>query len=368
MKETCNYMSMKKTLLFACVYGWCAVVAVSGFANGSKPMKGDDDIDALKNSTLVVVLLEENQKYEDKLTKSHRTLLLKAYQDNIKTVNANLQAMVPKYLNMAKSIDYKTISDIIDLPAATRAEYSFLVYDRSMQFSMTGASNFAFDFYADNQEELKGMRDDYDDYIQFDCADPKYHGEEDYRRAIIIVKGHKKVSDQVFIQSYDMIIPTQGSMALCFTNLQKQFDDAVNGNPKKITKDDARHAALEQVAKARTKMLWVCKDNLDRNITEIKIGAVFKYKFKLVTRQDFDNAILNKDTSCCLLVVYPADKVQGGFKPNVSYEHQIVDAETDEVLLSVVPDPMPSGQLPSYQKITDKHFKDIVKAEDDITK
>lgn len=41
-------------------------------------LKGGDEIDFLKNSTLMVVLLEENPKYVDKLTKSHKAVLLAA--------------------------------------------------------------------------------------------------------------------------------------------------------------------------------------------------------------------------------------------------------------------------------------------------
>ncbi len=343
----------------------CSAAALNTFA--AKLIKGDDDIDALKNSTLCVMLLEENQKYEDKLTKAHRPLLVKAYQSDIKTINDNLQALAPQYLKMAKGIEFHTMSEIIAMPASTRANYSFLVYDRAMQFGPTGPSSFQFDLYTDNQEELKGMLDDYNDYIQFDCADPKYHGEDDYRRAIIIVKGRKKSSTQLFLQSYDMIIPTKGSMAMCFMNLQNQFLDAVNGSDRKVSKDELRRQALQQVAKARTKLLLVCKDNLDRNITDVKISKEFKYKFKIVTRDDFDKAILDQDTSCCLLVVYPADKSQGGYKPTVDYQHLIIDPGVQQVLLTVVPPTNGAGMPPNYQKLNDKSFKDIVAAEDEIT-
>lgn len=349
-----------------------AVLAISCFAGTTAWGKGvypakNDEIEALKNSTLVVVQLEESQKYEAKLAKTHKPALVKAYQDAIKTVNENIQAEVEKYIKMAKGIEYKTMTEIVGMSASEREQYSYLVYDRATQYGPEGPADFMFDFYADKDDELKGMLDDYLDYIQFDAADPKYHGEEDYRRLEIIVKGKKKSGDVLFMQSLDMIIPTKGSVALCFSGIVNQYNDALAGE-KKISKDEEKTQVREQVAKARTKTLWVCKDNLDRNITAAKIEKVFKYKFKIVTRGAFDSAIMNNDTGCCLLVVYPAEKVQGGFRPVVNYQHLVVDAETDEVLLTVVPQATGGGMVPSYQKINDKSFTDIVKTEDEVTK
>jgi len=119
---------------------------------------------------------------------------------------------------------------------------------------------------------------------------------------------------------------------------------------------------------ARKRRLLICKDNLERNVTDAKIQPAYLYKFKVVSRDEFDKAIINKDTSCCLLIVYPFDKSQSGTKPTVSYQHLIVDAETDDMLLTVSPDPSANGITPSYQKLTDKHFKEILKTEDEVTK
>lgn len=342
------------------------LAGITASARGIYPAK-NDEIEALKNSTLIVVQLEESQKYEAKLAKTHKPTLVKAYQDAINTVNENIRAEAGVYIKMAKGIEYKTMSEIVAMSAEERKNYSYLVYDRATQYGPDGPSDFMFDFYADKDEELKGMLDDYLDYIQFDAADPKYHGEEDYRRLEIIVKGKKKTGDVLFMQSLDMIVPTKGSVALCFSGIVKQYNDALAGE-KKMSKDEEKAQVRDRVAKARTKILWVCKDNLERNITAAKIEKVFKYKFRIVTRGAFDSAIINNDTTCCLLVVYPADKVQGGFRPVVSYQHLIVDAETDDVLLTVVPQATGGGMVPSYQKINDKHFTDIVKTEDDVTK
>lgn len=282
-------------------------------------------------------------------------------------INDNLKATAAKYLTMSKAVDYKTMTEIVDLPEATREGYSYLVYDRATQFSADGVSNFEYDFYIDKDAERKAMLDDYLAFIQFDCADPKYHGEDDYRKMAIIVEGRKRANEAIFVQSLDMIIPTEASLTLCFIGLQRQYDEAVTP-PKKMTKDEIKQGVRNDVAKARTKELLICKDYLEKNVTEAKIAAGFKYKFKLVTRAEFDKAILDKDPASCLLVVYPADKTDGGYRPVVNYEHRIVDAETDDVLVTVVPDPNAAGMPPSYQKINDKQFKDIVKTEDDITK
>jgi hypothetical protein len=352
------------------------VFVVISFAFSCKPTIGgntcltgsSDDAQTLKSSTLVVVLLEESSKYVDKLTKLHKLAQVKAYQDAIKTYNDNIQEAAEKYLSLSASIEYKTMSGIIGMSVSSRKGYSYLVYDRGVQFGgKNGPVSNDFIFYADKQNDLQAMADNYDEAMQFESADPKYSGEEDYRKLEIIVKGKKNTGNMAFIQSLDMILPTKGSLALCLMELQIQFNNAIMGD-KKISKNDAKQEVRNEVAKARRKTLLICKDNLEKNITDAKIQPAYLYKFKVVSREVFDKAIIDKDTSCCFLVVYPADKTQGGYKPTVNYQHLIIDGETDDILLTVAPEPSGAAVAPSYQRLTDKHFKDILKTEDDITK
>ncbi|HXB11215.1 MAG TPA: hypothetical protein VNZ45_04460, partial [Bacteroidia bacterium] len=299
-----------------------------------------------------------------KLTKLHKLAQVKAYQDAIKIYNDNIQEEAEKNLSLSAGIEYKTMSGIIGMSASSRKGYSYLVYDRAVQFAgKNGPVENDFIFYADKQNDLQAMADNYNEAMQFESADPKYSGEEDYRKLEIIVKG-KKIA---FTQSLDMILPTRGSLALCLEELQIQFNNAITGD-KKISKNDAKQEVRSQVAKARRKRLLICKDNLEKNITDAKIQPAYLYKFKIVSREEFDKAIIDKDTSCCILLVYPADKTQGGYKPTVNYQHLIIDVETDDILLTVSPEPSGAAVVPSYQKLTDKHFKDILKAEDEVTK
>ncbi len=273
-----------------------------------------DDAQTLKNSTLVVVLLEESSKYVDKLTKLHKLAQVKAYQDAIKTYNDNIQEAAEKYLSLSAGIEYKTMSGIIGMSASSRKGYSYLVYDRAVQFAgKDGPVENDFVFYADKQNDLQAMADKYNEAMQFESADPKYSGEEDYRKLEIIVKGKKNTGNTAFIQSLDMIQPTKGSLALCLMELQLQFNNAIIGD-KKLSKVDAKQEVRSYIAKARRKTLLICKDNLEKNITDAKIQPAYLYKFKVVTRPEFDKAITDKDTSCCILLVYPADKTQGGYK------------------------------------------------------
>ena len=91
------------------------VISAVVFNNNANAVKAilpslADDAQTLKNSTLIVVLLQESTKYEEKLTKLKRPLLVKAYQDAIKTYNDNIQAVAEKYLSLSASIEYKTMT------------------------------------------------------------------------------------------------------------------------------------------------------------------------------------------------------------------------------------------------------------------
>ncbi len=87
---------------------------------------------------------------------------------------------------------------------------------------------------------------------------------------------------------------------------------------------------------------------------------------RVVTRDEFDKAIIDRDTSASVLVVYPAGRAQGGYKPTINYQHLLIDGETGDILVTVE---APVGTMAgAYQKIADKHLKDLVTAEDDLIK
>src|SRR5436190_11513798 len=92
---------------------------------------GKVEIAALKKSTLVVVLLQEDQKLVDKLNKKKKQEQVEGYKSAIENYNKNIQAMVPKYLTISENVVYKTMEDILSMEKTEKMKSAFLLYNTS---------------------------------------------------------------------------------------------------------------------------------------------------------------------------------------------------------------------------------------------
>jgi hypothetical protein len=128
---------------------------------------GPKDFITLKGRTLVVELMEEDQKVVDKLTKKNKTDELNLYKNFISTYNADIKVAVDKYWTFNKKVEYKKKSELDDVIGKSE-DYVIMFYrelgDIDMDFA--SASSLGIPVLAYNRSDRSQKKDpDYDIYL-----------------------------------------------------------------------------------------------------------------------------------------------------------------------------------------------------------
>lgn len=363
---------MKKlTFLFA------LSVFVASFATGSNHAKkslSDKDepaVERIKQSTLVVVLLEENGDYLAKLSKKGEDDAAATYSKSIKAYNDNMQAMVPQYLKISRDVVFKTPSEIVAMSTDERRSYSYLLYDKSMSIGSRGLIMFTCNFYSDNPKDVKKNMDDYENSIQFECLSEK-DGPGEYRKLDVYAPNTKKnLPMNDLEQNLIEIVPTQADVKICLLQLQQKFDFMVKNentsgsDERKAMRTEAEQNTASYYDTIKHKTLLICKQDIDKSFSVALIKKYYPYNYKVVSKEEFDKAILDNDAQYCALIVSPLVKVPGMYGPvtatSVKYIHFIIDVGTGNTLYAGVSGHVMVGTagMGGYQTITEKNLTQL---------
>lgn len=82
----------------------------------------------------------------------------------------------------------------------------------------------------------------------------------------------------------------------------------------------------------KEKTLLLCKDDLDKKLTESKIQEIYPYKFKVVSSAEIDTAIISKDENSVIVQIVSS----AGGKGNVNI-HFLGDTQTGRIVGYVAP-------------------------------
>lgn len=109
----------------------------------------------------------------------------------------------------------------------------------------------------------------------------------------------------------------------------------------------------------KDKTLLLCKNDLDKKLDEEEIKNIYPYKYKIVTIEEIDKAIIDQDNECVIVQIV---SVKGG-KGNVSI-HYLSDTSTGRIVGYVVPTialRVKGTKLITYnEKIKEKHLKEYL--------
>lgn len=351
--------------------------SVASFAKGNNSVEksfSDKDLPAverIKQSTLVIILLEENEDYLAKLSKKGENDIAATYSKSIKTYNDNIQAMAPQYLKISRDVVFKTPSEIVAMSTEERRSYSYLLYDKSMSIGPRGFVVFTCNFYSDNPKDVQKNMDDYENSIQFECLSEK-DGPGEYRKLDIYAPNTKKNLPRADLeQNLIEIVPTQADVKICLQQLQQKFDFMVKN--ENTSGSDERKAMKAETDKnmasyydtIKHKTLLICKQDIDKSFSVALIKKYYPYNYKVVSKEEFDKAILANDAQYCALVVSPLIKVPGIYGPvtatSVKYVHIIIDLGTGNTLYTGVSGHVMIGTsgMGGYQTITEKNLTQL---------
>ncbi len=355
---------MKKTIFLSVIA--LAIIAFTNTSN-ARPAKAasGNTFSALNGNKLIVVLLESDDDYVAKLKKKHEDKELEAYSNSIKTYNDNIQEIAPKYFNMGRTIEFKTPSEIATMTVDDRNTCFFLLYNRAISFEgMRGqATDHGCDFYNKSQKDVARSVKDYKECTTFEWLDPKYKGEDD-NRMLTLYMPRGNYEGSAVTQNLASFVPTKAELVLCLTQLTNTMtaNTAWTGKTdRKARKEEMEKKNKENVAIIQKKTLLICKDNFERAATNEGVKANYPYPFKLVSKADFDNAILTKDSSVCLLWVMPFMKMPNMGSGQVKYAHTIIDPATCNTMLQVFSGKMVINGfgMAGYQTISVAQMHDI---------
>jgi hypothetical protein len=187
----------------------------------------------------------------------------------------------------------------------------------------------------------------------------------------------KELSSGEMEQNLLEIVPTQADLKICLTRLQQKFDFLVKN--ENTTKDEQK-AMIVQMQQdmpgysdtIKNKTLLICQQDLDKSLTADKIVQYYPYNYKVVSKNEFDKAILNNDGRCCALVVSPVEKVSGtyGGTAYIKYTHLIINPATGNIIFNEVSEHEVHGTvgMSGFETVTEKCMKELTKKLGDTDK
>jgi hypothetical protein len=340
--------------------------------NKSYSEKDEPFVERIKQSTLVVVLLEENQKYFAKLTKKGKNNIAATYSNSIKTYNDNVRAMVPQFLKISSNIAFKTLSEIEAMSVDERCKYSYLLYDRAPYYTIRGSATFGCNLYFSHKLDIEQEIGDYEDAIQFECLDSAYTGQCECRKLHLYAPlgNEKELPSGELEQNLVEIVPTQADLKICLLQLQRQFDFYLkNENSTRdeqkamIAKEQQNMPGNYDIIKQKT--LLICLQDLDKNLTADHIASYYPYNYKVVSKDEFDKAITNNNGTYCALLVSPIEKVSGldGGSASIRYRYLIIDLANGNTLYMGTSEHSIQGTIGTggNETVTEKNLKELTK-------
>jgi hypothetical protein len=155
----------------------------------------------------------------------------------------------------------------------------------------------------------------------------------------------------VFSESFEFTNST--TLGDMFKKIQKAnnfISTMANYEYKKMSMKDIKAAYGQQTEKAKilkTQTLYIDKDNIEKKL-EDKISSIYKYEYKLVSKEEIDNAVTNNDESISYI-----------------YNGIVFNADTGDMVLQFI---QPKGKVMvstpidmfKTSKLKLKEFKDLI--------
>jgi hypothetical protein len=299
------------------------------------------DAQAVKNTKLVVVLMEENEDYVEKMRRKNKTYELQRYSNTVRNYNTQINELVKEFFPFVKNVDFKSLSEIKEMPKEERQTINFLAYNIGMSVNISDmtANVPAYDFYGKSVSSPIDNKS-----FDFEDRDATYSKLEIYTYA-------KKESGKykiIFLKTLPNIVPSTGDVAYWLKRANFAFSDVADHGDKAAWKRKIE----ENTKQLKQKTLLICKDNLDKSTTAVSIKKVYPYPFKVVSKEEFDRAILAKENDKCVLVPLRMDG------PMVLYIQELIDLQSGSFVAMGTARAVVQGAGGSaYREVQDSHMK-----------
>lgn len=359
-------MKIKITLLL--------LITFSAYTNASAQKKGttayeppvtEEYAAQLKTQILVFVLLEEDKDYVQDLTKKKKTAELEKYQGDIKYYNDKIQATVPKTLNISKSVEFKKLTEVVDMTLEQRLERSFVLFDRhakkvtsTRKFLLT--SGLAEHNYHDQFHSAKISGAFVKDYL---CHILEFGGDNAILHLNFFTKV-KKTNMKQYAKNFLTTSPTEEEFTYILSQIQKEFDNPT----KKVPAASVAAVPVGDILKDKT--LIIKQGDLAEKCTLEAIKEAYPYPVEIISNEQYQKELFSTEPNRCLLLVKPLMAAElpmnGKYTFVIVYGQEIINEETGEVLRSIAPSTSSTGEnstdfKKNYDKVEAANFKVMLK-------
>lgn len=297
---------MKSSLLTFLIF---LLICCNTFAQNTTSKEAKE----FQKRTLIVGLEEMNPKHIKKLKGSE----LEYYKNQIEGNNYALKTAVEKYWKFNLAVKFLPRSEAIKLLKNKPKEYALLRFTK----------------YTDYVHHSVGagwsqVTSNYGNSAQF-APHLKYNS------------GTRYTSAANEIMCLDIDMPST-IYSVSLPNLYVSLSDAVYGIKqieyifKRLIEDDKlRFGVILRECNGnilKNKTLLLCKDDLGKELDEEKIKNIYPYKFKIVTIDEIDKAIIDQEIDCVIVQIVNTKNSNGTVNM-----HYLSDTSTGRIVGYVVP-------------------------------
>jgi hypothetical protein len=284
------------------------------------------EIEAVQQRKLIVMLEVPDADFIKKLTKKGETVQLNSYKELITKYNNSIKEVVEQYWPYIKNgVEYKTFNEIEELRKSKNEDYAvlFSVTQVPFRYNAGNSSSHGLAFVWD---EKSGSYERYlDNSLQFTSLD------------VNLIEDFKK-STPVYSAQLPDIYPTKASLIFGVSSMTTYFDFRIrkkkNGENINLLSmyDDLSEA---NASKLKEMNLLIREDLISKNLPQSSIKDFYPFKYTLATKNDIDNAIINKDDAAYLVIL--PNVVSGSKSNQIFYLHFIYSAKNNELLAFLRP-------------------------------
>ncbi len=319
---------MKKLLLLTiCLVSFVGRAQVSSYFHG-----GIKDFNNLKTRTLIVELLEEDEKILKKLAKPKYAEDLIAYKKMIRLYNQEISIYAKKYWTLNSTIEIKNQSEVEALKKERNRSYAVLRNLRLNDKDLDFRSSLYVNAFVYTRIESSLDSPDSQAYMP------------------------------VFSKSAEVLL-NESDYKFCLETLQANINYIVSTKKNENSENYIKLMAEGNCTLIKNKTLLVKESLLHEKVTKESCLKKYNGNLQIVTDEEVSKAFVNKDKDKVVLFSVPYEIGKGSLGPVgqsfiMSYK-VVVDCETGKILYLFMPRGFAVMGQNIYQFMIEKDFENI---------
>ncbi len=245
----------------------------------------------IKQRTLVVQLPAMNPKDVEKLKVKGKTDELNDYTNHYNAFIANYKKAFTGYWTYNKEIVFKTDEEITALISQNATKYAIIRYESFTYGSV-----------------LRGLKHDprFSYYIYDDKTSTSKIAEGKNFPNYSVINLYLSEEQDLLLTFRLPVAESEAGIVYSIRQFEFTFD-LLEKHPERKGPEIYGHNYYESelnVPKAKTSVIYLKQDELDSGFKPEKISKIYKYQYKIVSNEEWENAILQKkpDIICAILL------------------------------------------------------------------